>query len=76
VRIGIDRGTVLLFESGDGSKNVAGDPVNVASKISEDAGLAGRIRLTARAAGELDPPAAGEPFLVTVSGVQLTGISV
>jgi hypothetical protein len=75
VRIGIDHGAVLLFDTPGGGRNLAGDPVNVASKISEDAGLAGRISLTARAAGALDPPAAGEPFQVTVSGVQLTGVS-
>jgi class 3 adenylate cyclase len=75
VRIGIDRGPVLLFENPDGSRNVAGDPVNVASKLSEDAGRAGRISVTSRAAAELSPAPAGEPFQVTVSSVLLSGLS-
>lgn len=75
VRIGIDRGAVLFFENPDGSKSIAGDPINIASKISEDAGRAGRISVTDRAAAQLDPAPAAEPFEVTVSGVLLTGIS-
>jgi hypothetical protein len=75
VRIGIDHGPVLLFETPDGSRSVAGDPINIASKIAEDAGLAGRISLTTRAAAQLAAVPAGEPFRVTVSSVMLTGIS-
>ena len=75
VRIGIDEGPVLLFEAPDGSKTIAGDPINVASKIAEDAGLAGRIGVTTRAATQLGGAPAGEPFQVTVSGVLLTGFS-
>jgi len=74
VRIGIDRGPVLVFANPDGWKNIAGDPVNIASKISEDAGSAGRICVTSRAVAELDPAPAGEPFQVTVSRVFLTGL--
>jgi hypothetical protein len=75
VRIGIDQGPVLLFEASDGSKSIAGDPINVASKIAEDAGLAGRIGVTTRAATQLGGAPTGEPFQVTVSGVLLTGFS-
>ncbi|MFN8652204.1 MAG: hypothetical protein U0133_09910 [Gemmatimonadales bacterium] len=52
--IGIDMGRVLLFELGDGRYEVAGSPVNVASKLAQDAGKLGAITLTwasARAAG-------------------------
>jgi hypothetical protein len=75
VRIGIDQGPVLLFEAPDGSKSIAGDPINVASKIAEDAELAGRISVTTRAAAQLGAAAGGEPFQVAVSGVLLTGFS-
>jgi hypothetical protein len=75
VRIGIDHGPVLLFEEPSGFRSIAGDPINVASKIAEDAGLAGRIGLTTRAAAQLGPAPAGEPFQVTVSNVLLTGLS-
>jgi class 3 adenylate cyclase len=73
-RIGIDRGPVLFFENRDGPKGVAGDPINTASKISEDAGRAGKISLTTRVTAELGPLPGGEPFQVTVSDVRLTGI--
>jgi class 3 adenylate cyclase len=66
---------VLLFEAPDGSRTIAGHPVNVASKIAEDAGLSGRIGVTTRAAAQLGAAQAGEPFQVTVSGVLLTGFS-
>jgi hypothetical protein len=52
--IGIDMGRVLLFELGAGRFEVAGSPVNVASKLAQDAGKLGAITLTwasARAAG-------------------------
>jgi hypothetical protein len=75
IRIGIDRGPVLFFVNPDGSKNIAGDPVNIASKVSEDSGQVGRISVTTRAAVELDPAPAGEPFQVTISSVLLTGFS-
>jgi hypothetical protein len=75
VRVGIDQGPVLLFEAPDGSRTIAGHPVNVASKIAEDAGLSGRIGVTTRAAAQLGAAQAGEPFQVTVSGVLLTGFS-
>jgi class 3 adenylate cyclase len=75
VRIGIDHGAVLLFEHAAGVRSVAGDPVNVASKMSEDAGQAGRIHLSRRAADRLDPAPGGDPFEITVSGVRLRGVS-
>jgi len=75
VRIGIDQGPVLLFATPDGAKSIAGDAVNIASKLAEDAGRAGRISVTTRAAARLDPAPAGEPFQVTVSSVLLTGIT-
>ncbi len=58
--IGIDMGRVLLFELGPGRYEVAGAPVNVASKLAQDAGKLGAITLTwasARAAGIPDSTA-------------------
>ena len=74
VKIGVDYGAILFFERSDGSKNLVGDPVNVSSKISEDAGQPGRIALTDRAA-QLLPRDLGnaEPFHVTISKVGLSG---
>ena len=45
-RIGIDVGDVLMFELGSGLVDVAGMPVNVASKLAQDAGEFGKIYLT------------------------------
>ena len=50
VRIGIDRGEVLVFDLGDGRVDIAGAPVNLASKLAQDRGQFGRIYLTEAAA--------------------------
>lgn len=75
VKIGIDLGPVLRFSTSLGRSGIAGDAVNVASKISEDAGTAGRISLTSRvkdAVGELSD---ATPFELTISNVTLTGVT-
>jgi len=76
VRIGIDRGPVLLFANSRGPSGIAGDPVNIASKLSEDTGTSGTIRVTTRAACQMQVPPGAQPFEVTVSRVALTGIEV
>lgn len=50
VRIGIDRGEVLVFDLGEGRVDIAGMPVNLTSKIAQDHGRFGRIYLTEAAA--------------------------
>lgn len=45
-RIGIDVGPVLVFELAPGSRDIAGPPVNVASKLAENVGAAGRIQMS------------------------------
>jgi class 3 adenylate cyclase len=77
VKTGIDVGPVLLLPNSHGRSGIAGEPVNVASKISEDAGEGGRINLTTRAAAALSslPPGAN-PFEARVSGLTLTGVFV
>jgi class 3 adenylate cyclase len=74
MKIGIDYGAILYFERPDGQRNLMGDPVNVVSKISEDAGVPGRICITTRAA-EVLPRAFenAEPFRLEVSKVAITG---
>jgi class 3 adenylate cyclase len=49
-RIGIDQGEVLVFDLGEGRVDIAGMPVNLASKIAQDHGKFGRIYLTEAAA--------------------------
>lgn len=45
-RIGVDVGDVLVFELGGGLIDLAGMPVNIASKMAQDAGMFGKIYLT------------------------------
>jgi len=70
LRIGVDVGRVLMFELGPGSRDVAGAPVNVASKLAQHPGTPGAIHLTteaARQAGITDAPA--------TSGVRAGGVT-
>jgi hypothetical protein len=45
-RIGIDRGEVLIFNLAIGTKDIAGMPVNVASKMAQDRGGFGKLYLS------------------------------
>jgi hypothetical protein len=45
-RAGIDVGEVLVFDLGRGRRDIAGSPVNVASKLAQDLGEFGRIYLS------------------------------
>lgn len=75
--IGIDRGPVLLFLKGPGcSGGIAGDPINLSSKISEDLGEPGRIRITERAARGIDGLAGAVRFDDVISGVEVKGVIV
>ena len=70
-RIGIDTGPVLLFDLPSGGRDIAGMPVNVASKMAQDRGRPGRLYLSAAVAERVD--AGGfTPQHYTVSGVELT----
>lgn len=50
LRMGMDAGRVLLFELGGDRRDLAGGPVNVASKLAQDAGQFGTILLSSRVA--------------------------
>src|SRR5436190_970074 len=52
-RVGIDEGPVLVFRNENGPSGISGDAVNIASKLCEDIGEPGRIRLTERVAEQL-----------------------
>lgn len=69
--IGIDMGRVLLFELGAGRYEVAGSPVNVASKLAQDAGKLGAITLTWASAR-----AAGIPDSIAVEALAASGITI
>lgn len=77
VTIGVDRGPVLVFRRGPFcSGGVAGDPINLSSKISEDLGEPGKIRITDRAARGIEGLAGAVAFADVISGVEVKGVIV
>ncbi len=72
-RIGIDAGRVLLFDLGGGAWDLAGSPVNVASKLGQDRGRFGAILVSAAAARAAAIPT--DPARrILVSGVELEAV--
>ena len=76
IKIGMASGPVLFFSNPRGPSGIAGSPVNIASKISEDAGLAGRINIASDVAAQLPPQSNASPFEITIGGVVLHGVTV
>ena len=74
VAIGIDVGELVLVESRD----LYGDPVNIACKLGEDLARPGEVLLTAAARAGLGPdfPHALEEQSVSVSGLEFIAWSV
>ncbi|MBK9264200.1 MAG: hypothetical protein IPM54_30915 [Polyangiaceae bacterium] len=70
-RVGIAKGEVFLFPLARGGRDIAGNPVNVASKLSEDAGVDGI--LVEQSAVTADVVKMGQAFELTISGVNLSG---
>ena len=69
-RIGIDIGPVLIFDLAGGGKDIAGMPVNVASKMAQDRGRWGHIYLSAAMQALVEAPGYTQ-LEYTVSGVDL-----
>jgi class 3 adenylate cyclase len=74
VLIGVDSGPVLLFENWRGPSGIAGDAINIASKLAEDIGRPNCISVTGRAAQRLGVSDGHERFETTVSGITLRGV--
>ncbi|TFI53902.1 family 3 adenylate cyclase [Mastigocladus laminosus UU774] len=70
-RIGLDAGSVLVFDLAIGGRDIAGNPVNVASKMAQDKGQFGKLYLSA-AMKELVDVSQFTEITYTVSGVELT----
>ncbi len=70
-RSGIDAGPVVVFDLSTGSKDIAGHPVNVASKMAQDRGKQGKLYLSERMRDHVDVSGFQE-IKYTVSGVDLT----
>ncbi|MFY0565943.1 hypothetical protein ACN28E_19150 [Archangium lansingense] len=69
--VGLTQGEVYLFPLANGEREIAGNPVNIASKLAEDSGLGGVLVESSVALGERSRK--GEPFRLTLSKVDLTG---
>jgi class 3 adenylate cyclase len=70
-RIGIDRGEVLIFNLPFGTKDIAGSPVNVASKMAQDRGKFGKLYLSATMRDVVDVKGFNE-IKYNVSGMEIT----
>jgi len=71
-RIGIDAGSVLIFDLAGGGRDIAGSPVNFASKMAQDRGQWGKIYLSDRVYEHVDVRGY-HPVTFSVSGVDLVG---
>lgn len=69
-RIGIDHGPVLFGELSGGGMDIAGMPVNIASKMAQDIGEPGRMYLSEAIRERVDI-AGFERIRYTVSGIQM-----
>lgn len=69
-RIGVDYGETLVFDLAAGGKDIAGSPINVASKISQDRGEFGKIYLSS-GMKELVDVSNFKQISYTVSGVEM-----
>ncbi|MBC7774203.1 MAG: family 3 adenylate cyclase [Phycisphaerae bacterium] len=70
-RIGIDRGPVLVFDLPAGGKDIAGMPVNIASKMAQDKGRFGYVYLNGHLSESMDVSALTQ-ISYTVSDVEMT----
>lgn len=70
-RIGIDGGATLVFDLSVGGKDIAGMPVNVASKMAQDKGEFGKLYLSYGMKEYVDVSRFRE-INYTVSGVEMT----
>lgn len=69
--VALTQGEVYLFPLAHGEREIAGNPVNIASKLAEDSGLEGILIEGSVELGALAQQ--GEPFRLTLSQVELTG---
>lgn len=74
VKIGIDAGRVLMFTRQRGPSGIAGDAVNIASKISEDLGIVNMVSVTSRVAARVRGLGNAVPFSATISRVHVSGV--
>jgi len=69
-RMGIDFGPIAVFDLPKGGRDIAGSPVNIASKMSQDFGKMGKIYLT-KEVFEKVKPEGFEPIEIEVSKIEI-----
>ena len=69
-RIGVDVGPVLVFDLAGGGRDIAGMPVNIASKMAQDRGAWGKIYLSDRVQAAVAAPGF-RALRQVVSGIEL-----
>lgn len=74
--IAVVSGDVLLFDMENGKEQIAGSPVNVASKLAEDTDERNALFLEASVIEHAPQHGLKTPFTVVKSGVTLSGIRV
>lgn len=74
--IGVCRGEVLVFDLENGLSEIAGTPVNVASKLAEDTQERGRIFFETSVADHVRQHGVKEEFKIQKSGVDISGFLV
>lgn len=70
-RVGMTYGESYVFPLQDGSRDIAGNTINIASKLAEDTEFDGI--LLESSVQDIDRSAATESFRITLSRVELTG---
>jgi class 3 adenylate cyclase len=75
LRMGMDAGRILLFELGEDRRDIAGSPVNVASKLAQDVGRLGTILLSSRVAELAGLTGGTVSDVIRVSGVTIDVIA-
>ncbi len=73
VNIGISKGEVLIFPLTKGLKEIAGGPVNIASKMAEDSDGKGQVLIenSVSLQNQKTPPL--KKFIIKLSAVELRG---
>jgi class 3 adenylate cyclase len=67
----IDFGDILVFRVHEGLEDIAGLPVNLASKIAQDNGEFGKIYLSAAAARQVQMEAGFRPVRFAIAGIDV-----
>jgi class 3 adenylate cyclase len=74
VNVGVTQGEVLIFPISKGVKDIAGGPVNIASKLAEDSGENGKVLIQETVKLKKDKLPDHKPFSLKISSVELRGI--